>query len=70
MRIIKSSKVKQFTCIKCGSILEVKPTDIDYSDVGHPSGEWFVCPVCGKMNPVSGKLPEDWIPIIYKDEPI
>jgi hypothetical protein len=70
MNIIKSTNLIQCTCIGCYSVLEVGPEDIKVSEVGHPYGEWFVCPVCGKLNPMDGKIPKKWIPIVYKDEPV
>lgn len=67
MRVIKSSKTMECTCVSCKSILEIEPQDVRYSDVGHPAGEWFVCLVCGKINSLDGKLPKDWISIIYRE---
>jgi NAD-dependent dihydropyrimidine dehydrogenase PreA subunit len=70
MRVIKSSKTMECTCVGCQSILEVKPQDVMYSEIGHPYGVWFICLVCGKMNSLDGKLPQSWVAIVYKDEPI
>lgn len=69
MRIIKSSKTIECTCIQCGSILEVEPQDIKTSDVGHPYGAWFTCPICGKNNSMDSKIPKTWVHIVYKNEP-
>lgn len=68
MKIVKSTQTIEFTCVKCGSILEVEPTDVRTSDSEHSSKVWFTCPVCGVGNPLDGKIPESWIPIIYKDK--
>lgn len=56
------------TCEKCGSILEVEPTDVSTSEVAHPHGAWFTCPVCGWGNSLDGKIPKSWVPIVYKNE--
>lgn len=54
------------TCEHCGSILEVEPTDVRTSDV--PQKTWYTCPVCGSGNSLDGKIPESWVPIVYKNE--
>lgn len=70
MNIKKSGILKELTCLQCNSVLEVGPEDIETSDIGHPHGAWFVCPVCGKHNSMDGKIPRDWNHIVYKDEPV
>lgn len=68
MRVIKSSKTAEFTCVNCGSVLEVAPEDIQTSDVGHPYGAWFICLVCGKRNCMDGKIPQTWNSIVFREE--
>jgi len=68
MNIIKSTDVIKCTCTRCSSELEVGPQDIKTSDVGHPMGAWYICPVCGAINSMDGKIPKRWAPIVYKDE--
>ena len=68
MNIIKSSVQQQCTCDACGSVLSVGPEDIKTSEMGHPYGAWYVCPICGRKNSMDGKLPRGWSRIVYKDE--
>lgn len=70
MNIIKSTAVQLHNCNQCSSVLEVGPEDIKTSELGHPFCAWFVCPVCGKINNMDGKIPNSWISMVYKDEPI
>lgn len=70
MNIIRSGKLKRYTCTHCSSELEVAAEDIKTCEIGHPFGAWFVCPVCGQSNPMDGKIPKEWAHIVYKDEPI
>lgn len=70
MRILKSTKVLECTCAGCKSVLEVEPQDVQTSEVAHPFGAWFICPVCGKRNSLDGKIPKDWYATVYKDEQI
>lgn len=54
MKIIKDNTAKQYTCRKCGSILEVSSKDlhISFSDYGgvQYSTNSFYCPCCGGQN--------------------
>jgi hypothetical protein len=70
MNIIKSTKLIKCICQRCSSELEVAPEDIKTSDIGHSFGEWFTCPVCNKSNSMDGKIPSDWVSIVYKNEPV
>lgn len=54
MKIIKDNTSKQYTCIKCKSILEVSQNDLhtnytDYDGVQY-SSDYFYCPCCGAIN--------------------
>lgn len=68
MKIIGSSKNIRHTCTFCHTILEIEIQDIIVNEVGHPAAEYIVCPVCRRVNDLAGKIPREWIQILYKDE--
>lgn len=56
MRIIKDATAKEYTCLKCNSILEVKEADIwhvKHEYDGHIINcDYYICPCCGERNTV------------------
>ena len=57
MRIIRDTTAKEYTCLKCNSILEVSNRDL-FHDISNIEGEkliyrdYYVCPCCGYSNTV------------------
>lgn len=56
MRIIKDSTAKEYTCIKCNSVLEINAKDIWHNTNeydGHIRNiEYYICPCCGNQNTI------------------
>ena len=51
-------------CEGCLSELEITPYDVQWSDVGHPYGEWINCPICKNIVDISERVPKQWWAII------
>lgn len=49
----KKSKKYIYKCYHCGSVLEVDSEDIHYEQEWGDIEEYFTCPVCGRIRPVS-----------------
>ena len=55
MRIIKDATAKEYTCLKCNSILEVSKEDIYHIEHKYDgrilaNSYYYICPCCGERN--------------------
>lgn len=60
MRIIEDKTAKEYTCVYCGSVLEVNAMDIWHNTSeydGHIiNREYYVCPCCGNQNIIKDEV--------------